>query len=243
MRPVVNFYSITMNVKRHCLVVAALFASLQLVSAGDIVGKITLKGTPPPEKDLPLDPTCGKLHPTKKTRLYVVGANGELADTFIYVKDGLSGKTFPVPEKPGLLDQSGCEYNPYVSGLQTGQKLLVRNSDPVLHNVHPTPAVAGNKESNMAQLPKGKDLEYVFPKEEVFLRFKCDVHPWMFSYVSVLNHPYYSVSDKDGKFKIANLPPGKYTIEAAHRKAGKQTMDVTVEESGSKEANFTFEAK
>ena len=217
--------------------------SLQLASAGDIVGKITLKGTPPPERDIPMDPHCGKLHPTKKTRLYIVGPNGELADTFIYVKEGLGGKTFPVPTEPKLIDQVDCEYVPYVSGLMANQKLLVRNSDPVLHNVHPTPTTPGNKESNLAQLPKSKDLEFVFPKEEMFLRFKCDVHPWMFSYVTVLNHPFYAVSGKDGTFKIANLPPGKYTIEAHHRKAGKQTMEVTVEETGAKEANFVLDAK
>lgn len=232
-----------MKLNRRCLAVAALLASLQLVSAGDIVGKITFKGTPPPEKDIPLDPQCGKIHASKKTRLYVVGPAGELADTFVFVKEGLSGKTFPAPGQPALLDQQGCEYHPYVSGLQAGQKLLVRNSDPVLHNVHPTPAVAGNKESNLAQLPKSKDLEFSFPKEEMFLRFKCDVHPWMFSYVSVLDHPYFATTGKDGTFKIAGLPAGKYTIEAIHRKAGKQTMDVTVEASGSKEANFTFDSK
>jgi hypothetical protein len=232
-----------MKLKRRCLAVAAFFASLQLVSAGDIVGKITVKGTPPPERDIPMDPACGKIHPTKKTRLYVVGSNGELADTFVYVKEGLSGKQFPVPAEPKLLDQIGCEYVPYVSGLQANQKLLVRNSDPLLHNVHPTPAVAGNKESNLAQLPKSKDLEFTFAKEEQFLRFKCDVHPWMFAYVTVLNHPFYAVTGKDGTFKITGLPPGKYTIEAAHRKAGKQTMEITVEEKGAKDANFVFEAK
>jgi len=235
-----------MKLNGSCIAAAALFASLQLVTAGDITGKITLKGTPQPEKELPLDPNCGKLHeggPKPTTRFYVVGKGGELADVFVYVKDGLTGKTFPVPEKPGLLDQKGCEYSPYVSGLQTNQKLLVRNSDPVLHNVHPTPAVAGNKEMNQAQMPKGKDLEFVFPKEEIMLRFKCDVHPWMFSYVSVVDHPFYSVSGTDGTFKISNLPAGKYTIEAIHRKGGKQTQEVTVEASGAKEANFTFEAK
>lgn len=232
-----------MKLNCRCLAVAALLVSLQLVSAGDITGKITLKGTPPPERDLPLDPACGKIHPSKKTRFYVVGDQGGLADTFIYVKDGLTGKTFPVPEKPHLIDQVGCEYVPYVTGLMVNQKLLVRNSDPVLHNVHPIPAVAGNKESNIAQLPKAKDLEFSFPKEEAFLRFKCDVHPWMFSYVSIMSHPFYSTSDKDGTFKIENLPAGKYTIEANHRKAGKQTLEVEVPATGSKEANFTFEAK
>jgi hypothetical protein len=232
-----------MKLNRRWLVSAALAASLQFVSAGDITGKITLKGTPPPEKPLPLDPQCGKIHPTKNTKFYVVGKNGELADTFVYVKDGLAGKNFPVPDKPALIDQVGCEYVPYVSGLMVNQKLLVRNSDPVLHNVHPIPAVPGNKESNVAQMPKSKDLEFSFPKEEQFLRFKCDVHPWMYSYVSVLSHPFYATSDKDGKFKIENLPAGKYTIEVHHRKAGKQTMEVEVPATGAKEANFTLEAK
>ena len=232
-----------MKLNQTCLAVAALFASLQLLSAGEITGKITLKGTPPPEKDLPLDPACGKIHPTKKTRLYVVGKNGELADTFVYLKDGLTGKTFPVPEKPLLVDQVGCEYTPYVSGAMVNQKIVVRNSDPVLHNVHTLPAVAGNKESNTAQMPKGKDLEYSFPKEESFLKFKCDVHPWMFSYVSVVAHPFFSVSGSDGTFKIENVPAGKYTVEVVHRKAGKQTAEVEVPATGAKEANFTLEAK
>lgn len=234
-----------MNLNGRCVAGAALILSLQFVSAGDITGKITLKGNPPPEKPLPLDPNCGKLHPGEKptTTFYRVGADGALGDVVVYVKEGLTGKTFPVPEKPGMLDQEGCEYVPYVSGLQTNQKLLVKNSDPVLHNVHVMPAVAGNKESNQAQLPKGKDLTFSFPKEEMFLKFKCDVHPWMFSYVSVFDHPYYSVSEKDGTFKIANLPAGKYTIEAMHRKAGKQTQEVTVEATGAKEVNFSFDAK
>src|SRR5881394_2616049 len=100
-----------MKLNRRCLAVGGLIASLQFVSAGDITGKITLKGTPPPEKDLPLDPTCGKIHPTKKTRLYVVGKNGELADTFIYLKEGVKGTSFPSAD-PVLIDQHGCEYNP-----------------------------------------------------------------------------------------------------------------------------------
>jgi hypothetical protein len=235
-----------MKLNGRCVAGAALLASLQLVSAGDITGKITLKGTPPPEKPLPLDPNCGKLHegePKPTTTFYKVGSGGELGDVVVFVKDGLTGKQFPVPSEAGLLDQKGCEYNPYVSGIMTNQKILVRNSDPVLHNVHVLPAVSGNKESNMAQLPHGRDMTISFPKEEMFLRVKCDVHPWMFSYINVFDHPYYSVSGKDGTFKISNLPPGKYTIEAAHRKAGKQTQEVTVDATGSKEVNFVFEVK
>jgi hypothetical protein len=233
-----------MKLNHRCLGVAALFASLQMLSAGDITGKINLKGTPPPEKDLPVasDPVCGKIHPTKKTRLYVVGKGGELADTFIYLKEGVKGNA-PAADKPLLIDQVGCEYTPYVAGAMVNQKIMVRNSDPVLHNIHVMPASAGNKESNTAQLPKSKDLEFSFAAEEPFLKFKCDVHPWMFSYVSILKHPYFAVSGTDGTFKIANVPPGKYTVEAVHRKAGKQTMEIEVPATGAKEANFTLEAK
>lgn len=235
-----------MKMTGRFLTAAAVFASLASVTAGDIEGKITLKGTPPAEKELPLDANCGKLHagkPTPKTRFYVVGEGSGLADVFVYVKEGLAGKSFPVSEKPGVLDQVNCEYTPYVLGLQTNQKLLVKNSDPLLHNVHPTPLSPGNKESNLAQLPKGKDLEFTFPSEEILLRFKCDVHPWMFAYVGVVNHPFHAVTDKDGGFKIKDLPAGKYTIEAFHRKAGKQTMELTVEASGAKKADFSFDAK
>ena len=217
--------------------------ALGAVQAADISGKITLKGTPPAEKELPLDPQCGKLH-TKKptTRFFVVGQGGGLADVFVYLKEGASGKTYEVPSKSVLLDQVGCEYTPYVLGLQTNQKLMVRNSDPLLHNVHPTPTAPGNKESNLAQLPKGKDIEHTFPSPEVFLRFKCDVHPWMFAWVGVVDHPFYSVTDKDGSFKISNVPPGSYTVEAYHRKAGKATEKVTIDKD-SKELNFTLEVK
>src|SRR2546425_6211645 len=145
---------------------AALLVSLQFGFAADISGKITLKGTPPPEKPLPLDAICGKLHekiPT--TRFYVVGSGGELADVFVYIKEGAPKAAAPPSEKL-VLDQTGCEYVPYVFGLQTKQTLLVRNSDPVLHNVHPTPMVPGNKEDNKAQMAKSPDFVFTFDKPE-----------------------------------------------------------------------------
>ena len=208
---------------------AVLAASAPFLSAADITGKVTLKGTPPAEKDLPLDPGCGALHTGEKpkTRFYAV-KDGGLADVLIYLKDGLTGKTFQVPAEGLLIDQKGCEYHPYVAAAQVGQKILVRNSDPVLHNVHPQPTAAGNQEKNQAQLPKSKDLEFVYTNPENFLKFKCDVHPWMFSYVSLLPHPYYAVSGADGTFTIKNVPKGEYTVEAVHRKAGKAEQKVKV---------------
>ena len=226
-------------------IVGALFvASLTSATAGDITGVVKLKGTPPPEKPLPLDPACGKLWPNEKpkTRLYVVGADGGLADTFVYLKKAdakAPGATLP----PALLDQKGCEYTPYIMGLQTGQKLLVRNSDPLLHNVHGTPKI--NKEFTLAQMAGGKDIERSFDQQEVMVRFKCDVHVWMFAYIGVVPHSYFAVTDKDGKFAIKGVPSGKYEVAAFHRKAhgtdDKAVVQAVTVGDGAAQANFTVE--
>lgn len=225
---------------------AALAALSQTVFAGDITGKITLKGTPPAERPItPLkeDPTCGKLHSdTPTTKFYVTDPTGALADVVVSVQ-GISGKSTGKSAAPIVMDQKGCEYIPQIFALQTGQKLNVKNSDPVLHNVHAVPDPAsGNKESNNAQLAGSPDLSLSFDKPEMFLKFKCDVHPWMFAWVSVFDHPYFAISKKDGTFRIANVPPGKYTLQVAHRKAGTSSKEIEVTADGAK-ADFALDAK
>ena len=231
-----------MKMTNWFLIAAALVAAVQSITAADVTGKITLKGMPPEEKVLPLDPMCGKLHANPpKTRFYVSDGKGGLADVFIHIKSGLTGAAPSPSATPAVLDQVGCEYAPYVIGVQVNQKMNVLNSDALLHNVHPTPIVEGNKEFNRAQLPKGPPISTAWPQPEVFLRFKCDVHPWMFAYVGVVAHPYFAVSAKDGSFTLKDVPAGKYVIEALHRKTGKPvTKEVTVDANGAV-ADFTIE--
>ena len=207
-------------------------------AAGDVTGKISLKGTPAPEKDIPMDPACGELHDGKKvsTRFYV-SEGGRLGDFVVY----LEGAKGAAATKEVVIDQKGCEYLPYISSAQVNQTIRVLNSDPVLHNVHPTPTVDGNKEQNKAQLPKGAPLDFTFAKAEKFLRFKCDVHPWMFSYVSIFDHGFHAVSAKDGSYKITGVPDGKYKLVVEHRKGGKVEKEIEVK--GGAKADFTIEAK
>ena len=220
------------------LTLAALAASV--ASAAEISGKVTLSGTPPPEKPITLDAACGKLQPTPiSTRHYMVGADKGLADVFVYVKEGAKSPGAPTGKGPSL-DQVGCQYTPYVIGVQAGQKFDVQNSDSLLHNVHALPKNAPNKERNVAQAFKGAKNEFSFDKQEVLVQFKCDVHPWMFAYVGVVDHPYFAVTDKDGNFKITGLPAGEYTVEAVHRKAGAATEKVTVGADDKKTASFTL---
>lgn len=221
------------------ITVAAIAGSA--ASAADITGKVKVSGTPPPEKQIQLDPTCGKLHDKPlTTRHYVVGADSGLGNVFVYIKEG--AKSQPAPAGKGAtLDQVGCEYTPYVMGVQAGQHFDVKNSDTFLHNVHSMPKADGNKEKNIGQ-PIPMKSDFVFDKPEVLVKFKCDVHPWMFAYVGVVDHPYYAVTDKDGNFKLSGVPAGDYTIEAYHLKAGAKAEKVKVA-ADSATVNFTLEAK
>jgi plastocyanin len=230
--------------KKSLLLLSLVFGAAQWVGAGDLTGTITLKGTPPPERELtPIrdNPDCSAMYPgaLPKTKFFVVGSGGELADVIVYLK-GVPSASTGASAPPVTLDQKGCLYSPQILAVQTGQKVIVKNSDPCVHNVHTTPTA--NPEANQVQMPNGADLTFTFDKPEPFLKFKCDVHPWMFAWVSVFDHPYFAVSGPDGKFTIKNVPPGKYTIEAAHRKAGKQTAEIEVKDSGATQ-DFTFEVK
>jgi plastocyanin len=236
-----------MRINPRFLILPALVAGLQAASAADITGTITLTGTPPPEKvndQITSDPNCGKLHTEPvKTQFYVVGTKGELKDVVVYLKN-VTGKSTGESAAPLVMDQKGCEYMPYIAAVQTGQKIVVKNSDPVLHNIHTLPTAAGNKEKNLPQVQGAPDLTLSFASAEDFVKFKCDVHPWMFAYVTVVDSPYYAVSAKDGTFKIANVPPGKYVVEAIHRKAsgGKPVTKEIEVKDGNATVDFALQA-
>ncbi len=227
--------------KYYLPTVALLAASFQIGTAGELTGKVSLKGTPKPEIPIDLGPTCGPMNPNKvTTRHYVTSKDGGLANVFVYLKDA---KAAAATGEAGLIDQVGCMYEPYVMGVVANQKFKVKNSDATLHNVHNTPKVAGNREYNVGQAVKGQVNEFSFPNAEILMRFKCDVHPWMFAYVGVVDHPYFAVTDKDGNFKISGVPDGKYTVVAYHLKTHGANPGVTqtVEVKGSAKQDFTVE--
>jgi plastocyanin len=234
---------------RSCAVITiiGLLAAAHAATAGDITGTITFKGTPPKEKDMtPImeNAECKPLHTTMPTtRFYVMGPNGGLADVVVYL-EGVPAKSTGATAPPVVLDQKGCLYVPQILALQTGQKLIVKNSDPVLHNVHTEPADgSGNTSFNQAQLAGGSDLTLTFDKPELSLKVKCDVHNWMFAWVNVFDNPCFAVSDKNGMFKIANVPPGKYKLHAEHHKAGKLVQEVEVTDGEPTKVALTFETK
>jgi hypothetical protein len=184
------------------------------------------------------DPYCASQHPTPQMdEEVVIGPAGELANVIVFVKD-VPGN-YPTPTTPAVLDQRGCHYVPHVSAVQVNQPIEIKNSDATLHNVHAMPEV--NSQFNEGQPVQGMTSTKKFDKAEIKpFRIKCDVHGWMKSYMAVLPHPYHAVSQMNGTFSIANLPPGSYTLVAWHEKYGQQEQQVTVGPKEQKQVTFTF---
>lgn len=197
--------------------------------AGRIEGVITYAG-PDPDVTLPVtaDPTCAKLRDTPLESETIVGDGaGHLGNVFVYVKAGLAPRIYPAPTEKAEIDQSGCAYVPHVTGVRTGQTVVMKNSDSTIHNVF---AQAGENPQFNRGLPQaGMSFEKTFETPEVMITLRCNVHPWMVAYVGVLDHPYFAVTGPDGKFAIPDLPPGTYTVEVWHETLGTKEAVVTVE--------------
>jgi plastocyanin len=199
-----------------------------------------LKVRAKPVKAIEGDPKCACLH--DKLPVYedlLIGADGGVKWAIVRVTKGLEGRTFDAPKTPALIDQKGCCYSPYVTGVQTGQPVEFKNSDGFLHNVHGLPF--DNKEFNFGQ-QRGAIEEKRFPKPEIF-KVKCDVHPWMSAWIGVFDHPYFAITDAEGRFTIKNLPPGKYTLEVWHEKLKGPSLDLTVEGKETRAPAFTLVEK
>lgn len=219
-------------------------APIDMATVGSVDGSVTLDGTPPPPRKINMaaEPSCAAEHAGSPAldQEVVMGDGKSLQNVIVYVKEGLGDRAFDAPKTPATIDQKGCTYVPHVVALMAGQNLEVRNNDKTTHNIHPVPK--DNREWNKSQSPGAPAIEETFARPEVAIPVKCNVHPWMKAYIAVFKHPYFSVTAKDGKFDLKNLPPGTYTIEAWHEKYGTTSQQVTIGPKETKSISFVFKA-
>ena len=224
-----------------------IFAGIALSSSGlcaaekTVSGIVRLDGPRPKRQPIQLTPGIRELYQTHPlSEVKIVSAKGEVANVFVYVKKGLpEAKTFPVPEKSALVNQKKSMFRPRVQGVFVGQEVILRNSDPLIHNVRSLSDE--NRPFNIGQPAGTPDRKKVFKDKEGPIELRCDFHPWMRAYLFVMDHPFFAVTDRHGHFIIKNLPAGEYTLAIWHEAFGEQKQKITVGANGLKDVTFTYQ--
>lgn len=163
---------------------------------------------------------------------YIVNPkNKGLKNAFVWIapSGAAKGAPFPVaaihprlikPATPEVdIDQPCCRFIPHVLATREGQKLTIKNSAPIAHNAK----FESDKNGVFNVLiPAGGKFE--LPKalvaESIVITLNCNIHPWMSAYIRVFDHPYFAITDEDGKFEIKMAPVGKYNIFVHHNSNG-----------------------
>jgi plastocyanin len=216
---------------------------MDAATTASIAGKVVLDGQPLVAKpiDMSAEPYCAKLNagPISPPQV-VMGADGSLANVVIYIRDFPGEYIVAAPPAAATLSQRGCMYEPHVVAVRAGQPLEIKNDDQATHNV--LGMAQQNPKFNRSEMPGAAPIEEVFAIPELAIPLRCNVHPWMKSYVFVFSHPYFAVTSKDGQFELKNVPPGTYTVEAWQEKYGTQEQKVTLGPNESKAMDFKFSA-
>ena len=219
---------------------AATFAAAQgdykvisVADGGTISGTIKWSGPAPHELDFPItkDPQICELDGKKTASLerLIIGPEGGVANTVVYLKNISSGKAMDLPEQRRQLDHKHCRYIPHILLVPQNASLQMQSSDATLHTIHMDGAASFN-------------LPFPFPNQVTsrtmatpgLVNLRCNGgHVWMNAEMMVVPHPYYAVTDESGRFEFTSVPPGTYQIVAWHEGwglAGKeQAYDVLTE--------------
>lgn len=124
-----------------------------------------------------------------------------------------------------LFDQVGCRFLPHVLVVQSGQSVQVVSGDAVAHNTRGTPQK--NLGFNFIVAPNDRKGNEVTMKsaERLPVQIGCDIHAWMRAYWVVVDHPYATSTDKDGKFEIKDIPAGDHEVVIWHENPGYLVSD------------------
>ena len=145
----------------------------------------------------------------------------------VYI-EAIPGKTFPPPAQPVPINQKALHFEPHLVVAPVGATVEFLNNVSVAHNVF-WPSVGGNKKlgHNMGTAPTGEPRRFKFDNTGA-VPLLCNIHPEMSAYIVVVPTPYYAVTDDSGKYSLANLPDGQYSVSTWHEGMKVQTKKVSV---------------
>jgi len=175
-----------------------------------------------------------------KTEDVVVNKRQKLANVLTFLKGRPldSCQTAPSVEVK-LLAQKDCHFVPHVLGLRTRQTLVLRNQDRTEHQYCVSPAYNSPRCATLR--PGEPDAQITLDSAERYMQMSCGRHPWERAYLAAFDHPFFGVSDQDGRYEIKGVPPGEYTVVAWHEQYGERAARVKVGPGQSRTVDFAVD--
>lgn len=220
---------------------------------GTLKGRVVFDGDPPaPKVVVPKGDAgakdaavCAK-NEIKGERLVVDPAGKGVKNVIVYIPKPTAVNPEAKSAKAAqsvVFDQKGCVFEPHVLAVMTGEKVDVKSSDPVSHNIN---CKVQNNNFNEAIAPNGEVIKTPIAAARQPGLVTCDIHPWMTAYWLVLDNPYFAVTDDKGNFEIKNAPAGTQKVVVWQEATGNVTassgQDVTIAANGDTTQEFTIKA-
>lgn len=207
---------------------------------GKVTGKVAFKGAAVSKK-LPItkdNAVCGS---GEREIVEVNAKGGNLAGAVVYVAKIEKGKDWGGVDK-AVLDQKACRFAPDPVIVKKDSDLTIRNSDPVLHNIHTYEVIGAVRRTmfNVGQPDKGDMKQPIKVRRANVIKVECDAHDFMHTWAFAADNPYAVATKDDGSYTLDNLPAGDYEVKAWHPVLGEKSTKVTVSAGGTANAAFEF---
>ena len=214
------------------LIVLILFTTASTFSA-TIVGTVIARG---PEQ---AEGASGGKYESRKFKFVEKINYAELKDFIVYIDQPVTNAPPTAPKTVQVITQRDAVFRPRLLPVMAGTTVEWPNKDEIFHNVF------SMSESNPFDLglykdPEVKKVKFQNPgRVDVF----CSIHSQMNCLILVLQNPFFAATDKSGRFKIENVPPGAYKLKAWHERLPFEIKEVVVPETGEIEVSFTLGIK
>ncbi|MCH8177347.1 MAG: carboxypeptidase regulatory-like domain-containing protein [Proteobacteria bacterium] len=197
---------------------------------GSVSGRISYDGTAPAPEILKLDEDIEACGGDRPSDALVVGGNGGIQNVVLSIEKIAKGKDWDFPQE-FTYDQKNCSFVPRIMLIKSKMAGVVLNSDSIGHNFH---TISKGVFNINKKIQSGSKLVVKNNKirKTGMVRVKCDIHSWMRGYWVVAKTPYTVLSDADGNFSIADIPPGNYTLKIWHEKLGESKQKFEVKKGG-----------
>lgn len=160
-------------------------------------------------------------------------------DAIVYIEKA-DDNSFDPPTEHGIVDQLNLVFVPHVIAVQKGTTIDFPNSDLVRHNVFSTPDCCNQFNLGTYDIGDSKPVSF---NESCEIPLLCNVHSEMSAFVVVLDNPYFGVTEKDGSFRIDNVPSGTYKLKTWHERLRSVEQEVKVESGKAVEVSFLMKKR